>query len=211
MKVNNVSNNNCTSALKLDIGKLSCCINLIFAIVVLCLSIFVFHDKSIATYISIVVTSLIPFIIIWLSKRLGWYLPNYILVLICVHIICSVDLGSVFHFYDKINWWDLAVHGLFGFIGCSFIYYLSCHFINQKINFFMFFSFFLMTVGLAGLWEIWEFIVSTITKEDVMRVQESIEAGHSPLFDTITDMLITMVGILIFDTTLFYRKYIKKQ
>lgn len=193
------------------IGKASCFITFILAIVILCISAFVFHDRNILNYISIFLTALIPLILILLNKKFKWSLPNYIVVLICVHLICSIDLGTVLHFYDKIKWWDLAVHGLFGFIGSSLLYQLIRHFVSRKVTAILFLSIFLMTVGLAGLWEIWEFLVGTITNEDVMRVQESIEAGHSPLFDTMTDMLITMVGVLIFDGVFLFSQYIKKK
>ena len=67
-----------------------------------------------------------------------------------------------------------------------------------------------MTMGLAGLWEIWEFVAGSITGEDPQNILGSVAAGHSPVFDTMTDMIITMAGVGVFYVKMIILRIVKR-
>ncbi|HSS65287.1 MAG TPA: hypothetical protein VLS27_12705, partial [Gammaproteobacteria bacterium] len=66
-----------------------------------------------------------------LARRLQLTLPVEFTLLTCLILYASFALGEVRDFYERIWWWDLALHGLsaltMGIIGflCIYVFYMT--------------------------------------------------------------------------------------
>lgn len=138
-----------------------------------------------------------------LDEKFGLHLPPAVTALVCAHIIMAIDLGTALGFYDMLWWWDLLAHGLFGFLCSVVVLCLYMKFDARRPRTFELCIILFVTLGVAALWELYEFAAGGILGEDMQKVQESVNAGLSPLFDTMTDIAIAMVGTLIFYVTYF--------
>lgn len=125
--------------------------------------------------------------------------PLVLTGIITFHVFCCVVLGSTFNFYDLISWWDVYLHGFFGFVISFIAYYffVLCH--GRKTNEFLMSTYIIgFGMGTGALWEIFEYLGDTWFGLDSQRVQESIALGKSPVADTMEDLMITLVGIAAF-------------
>lgn len=165
--------------------------------------------KTIVTYLMIPGITVIPFILIFLNRKLKLGVPSALFPLICLHFIWSVHVGTAMGMYKVLPWWDLLVHGYFGLLGCAVVYYMFINFEGKKPGPINYISIFIIVVGLAGLWEIFEFTCDLIFHNDVQNVQSAIARGGNPMADTMTDILIAMLGALIFYAILLVRHIIE--
>ena len=140
--------------------------------------------------------------------------------LLLIHLVMALVLGSGMGYYDEFACWDMILHGYFGFVCSTFVFIILLNYGCEKINPILFFAIiFFVTMGVAGLWEIYEFIMDRLLNGDAQRVQESIAQGHTPVYDTMMDMIIAIAGIVGFyiavgiDKLYKYRgiKYIYKE
>lgn len=156
-----------------------------------------------------VLIPLVPFVFVIYKLITKEEMPLLLNVLFCIHIGLCVYGGTIFNLYDKIWFYDLILHGYFGFLYSLIIYYfLLRQNNNMSSHFSIFISVFTM-LGFAAVWECWEYLCDRITGGDSQKVIESINLGKSPLADTIEDILIAVVGGLIF-LILAYIDYHKK-
>lgn len=125
--------------------------------------------------------------------------PLVLSAIITIHTICSLVCGTMFDFYEKIKWWDLFLHGSFGFYACfvAYYFYILCNAKSSKP--FLYISYITgFSMGLAAMWEILEYSCDRILGTDLQRVGESIMYGKVPVADTMEDLIITLVGVLVF-------------
>lgn len=144
----------------------------------------------------------IPHIISAASDML---LPSAYKNAIVLFIFCAIYLGHLNFFYDKIWWWDLAVHlysgVIFGFSGLLVIYILNK---DKNINTYMTPAFialfmFLFAVGSGTVWEIYEFMMDAIFNIGMQR---------GSLTDTMTDIIADTAGALLVSAAGYsYEKY----
>ena len=134
-----------------------------------------------------------------IEKRLRVPLPVEFTLLTCIILFASFVLGEVRDFYERIWWWDLALHGmsamLMGFIGFLTVYvFHMTHRIEIKPFHIAAFTFgFAVTIG--TLWEIFEFLMDWYVGTNMQK---------SGLVDTMTDLIINAFGALIAATTGFF-------
>ena len=134
-----------------------------------------------------------------IEKRLRVPLPVEFTLLTCIILFASFVLGEVRDFYERIWWWDLALHGmsamLMGFIGFLAVYvFHMTHRIKIKPLHIAAFTFgFAVTIG--TLWEIFEFLMDWYVGTNMQK---------SGLVDTMTDLIINAFGALIAATTGFF-------
>ena len=134
-----------------------------------------------------------------IEKRLRVPLPVEFTLLTCIILFASFVLGEVRDFYERIWWWDLALHGmsamLMGFIGFLAVYvFHMTHRIEIKPFHIAAFTFgFAVTIG--TLWEIFEFLMDWYVGTNMQK---------SGLVDTMTDLIINAFGALIAATTGFF-------
>ncbi len=125
--------------------------------------------------------------------------------LLCSEIILGVCGGSILNLYSYIPIYDLLLHAYFGFVGSIFLYYILLK-TQKELNITLLLFIILMVLGLAAIWEMCEYTMDTVFSMDTQRVQEALEKGISPVKDTMGDMIITLVGIVIFYLSLYIDK-----
>ena len=110
----------------------------------------------------------------------------------CFFLFASFALGEVGDFYEKIWWWDLALHGLsaltIGIIGFLGIYVFH---MTRRIHVapgWIATITFAIAVSLGTIWEIYEF---------VMDWYFGLNMQKTGLVDTMTDLLINALGAAI--------------
>lgn len=156
-------------------------------------------EPKLLTYLQILVGPMILFIIQGLNMTKIIRIPTLLSYLLMLHFFLALILGSAFNFYDRISCWDMILHGYFGFLFSFFVLCILLNYEKERMNpVLLFVIIFFTTMGAAGLWEIWEFTMDSLTNGDTQRIQESIAQGHTPVWDTMMDMIIAIPGILVF-------------
>ena len=165
------------------------------------------EEITVRMYPQIIAAAFVPGILPLIGKVTKREFPIFPNVLISLHIVLASNLGSALGFYDRIEVWDLIMHGYFGFVFSVIIYILLLRWNGEALNKFGFYAIiFLSTLGAAALWEIWEFSCDTILGCDAQRVKEALENGTSPVADTMTDIIVAIAGIAVFFTVLYIDK-----
>lgn len=168
-------------------------------------------EKKASVYLAIAFIVLVPFAFLAIDKLGKFNFPFYLYALTCVHVVFAVDLGTTLGFYGKISWWDLFVHGYFGFLGCAVFYYLYLRFEKTPPKPIHYIVFLLLTVSIAGFWEMYEYVADLFLHNDMQAVQSALDKGLSPVADTITDMMIAIPGALLFELSLLLSRLFKKK
>lgn len=131
------------------------------------------------------------------SDRLAVQIPSEFQVLALVFVFSALFLGEVRSYYDRIWWWDIALHStsglLMGILGFLLVYVLNA---SQKIAFsmtprFVAFFAFMFAVAVGALWEIFEFSMDSVFGT---RMQKPMFEDPSGLTDTMWDMIVNTIG-----------------
>ena len=127
-----------------------------------------------------------------IERQLRVPLPVELTLITCVFLYASFALGEVRDFYEKIWWWDLALHGVaaltIGIIGFLAIYVF---YMTQRIKVaagWIATITFALAVSLGTIWEIFEFLMDWYFGLNMQK---------SGLVDTMTDLMINAVGAAI--------------
>jgi len=150
--------------------------------------------------------SLMPLIMPFLCFLIKRPLPIAYTIGVALFILLASFLGTGFDFYDTLGWWDLLMHGSFGYLCAivAFTFIILCGG-KQLKPFGVLILVFLCVMGVAALWEVFEYTMSFFGF-DPQRVQESIAAGKSPVADTMEDIIIAIAGAALFYVTLWIDK-----
>jgi uncharacterized membrane protein YjdF len=134
------------------------------------------------------------------SHRLRITFPAEFHLLAIVFIFASLFMGEVWQFYERLWWWDVALHAssglLFGIFGFLLVYALNedPHAdLHMRPGFVAFFAF-LFAVAAGGFWEIFEYSMDSFFG---MNMQKPMWNDPSGLTDTMWDMIVNTVGALI--------------
>ena len=65
---------------------------------------------------------------------------------------------------------------------------------------------FLSVMGSGALWEIFEYVTDALLGKDSQQVWASLDAGKNPVYDTMTDIIVTAVGFAFFCLILLFDK-----
>ena len=127
-----------------------------------------------------------------IERRLRLALPVEFTLVTCVILYASFALGEVRDFYEKIWWWDLAIHGLsglmMGIIGFLIIYvFYMTHRVKIAAGWIATITF-AMAVCIGTIWEIFEFLMDEFVGLNMQK---------SGLVDTMTDLMINATGAAI--------------
>jgi len=119
-------------------------------------------------------------------------LPVEFTLITCVFLYASFALGEARDFYERIWWWDLALHGVaaltIGIIGFLSIYVF---YMTQRVQIapgWIATITFALAVSLGTLWEIFEFL---------MDWNFGLNMQKSGLVDTMTDLMINATGAAV--------------
>lgn len=114
--------------------------------------------------------------------------------------IAALYLGEVQEFYQRLWWWDMALHGtaglLMGIIGFLMVYILNETDrvrLNMTSGFIAFFAF-LFAISIGTFWEIFEFSMDQLFQ---MNMQKPMFGDPSGLTDTMWDIIVNAAGALI--------------
>jgi len=155
------------------------------------------HWMHVALVIALMGASLAPVV---LHRLRAITIPSEIHVVIVLFVFASLFLGEIRDYYERIWWWDLALHSsaglLLGVFGFLVVYILNE---DEKVDLHMQPSFialfaFMFSVGCGGLWEIFEFSMDEIFG---LNMQKPMLGDPSGLTDTMWDMIVNMIGAAI--------------
>lgn len=125
--------------------------------------------------------------------------PAFVNILLCVHIFLSSALGSALDFYEIFPWWDLLMHGFFGFVCSVVVFCLLLAGGGRRLHPVLFFTVICaFTLGVAAVWEMIEYAYDTLFGGNAQRVQDWVPGGPSPVADTMEDMIVSIAGIVAF-------------
>jgi hypothetical protein len=127
-----------------------------------------------------------------IERQLRVPLPVELTLITCVFLYASFALGEVRDFYEKIWWWDLALHGVaaltIGIIGflAIYVFYMTRR-IKVAAGWVATITF-ALAVSLGTIWEIFEFLMDWYFGLNMQK---------SGLVDTMTDLMINAVGAAV--------------
>jgi hypothetical protein len=135
-----------------------------------------------------------------LRDRLPVKLPAEMLLVALVFIFAALFLGEMRSYYDRIWWWDIALHlssgfllGIFGFLLVYVLNESSNIGVYMRPRFVAFFAF-LFAVAVGALWEVFEFAMDRIFG---LRMQKPMLGDPSGLTDTMWDLIVDAFGALV--------------
>ncbi len=138
------------------------------------------------------VVLLLTFAPAMIERRMRLALPVEFTLITCVFLYASFALGEVRDFYEKVWWWDLALHGLsaltigiIGFLGI-YVFYMTNR-IRIDAGWIATITF-ALAVSVGTIWEIFEFLMDWFFEMNMQK---------SGLVDTMTDLLINTTGAAI--------------
>ena len=132
-------------------------------------------------------------------KHLPVNIPPEFLLLAMIFVFASLFLGEVRSFYERIWWWDIALHTtsglLLGILGFLLVYVLNE---NERVDVHMlprFVAFFAFTfaVAMGALWEIFEFSMDRLFGTNMQKPMAGDPFG---LTDTMWDLIVDTLGAL---------------
>ena len=130
--------------------------------------------------------SIVPLL---LAERLSLRLPMPFLLATTIFIFASIVLGEAFDFYERLWWWDLALHTSaavgFGMLGFLFVFMLfeGDRFAAPPAA--IAFITFCVAMMIGAMWEVFEF---TMDKLFGLNMQKS------GLDDTMGDLIVNAIG-----------------
>jgi uncharacterized membrane protein YjdF len=160
------------------------------------LSVLVARERWMHVFLVLAVMTVI-LIPVFFRRRLPVEVPSEIQVAAVLFIFATLFLGEVRDYYERIWWWDLALHGtagiLLGLIGFLVVYVLNeseLVEVHMKPAFVALFAFF-FSLALGTLWELFEFGMDEIFG---LTMQKPMAGDPSGLTDTMWDLIVDTIG-----------------
>lgn len=146
--------------------------------------------------LAIMLVSLLPYA---LSRHFRVHVPAEFQVLTVIFVFATLFLGEIRSYYERIWWWDMALHASSGLLlaiaGFLLVYVLNGNArvdLHLRPRFVALFAFlFAVTVGV--LWEIFEFAMDQLFG---MQMQKPMLGDPSGLTDTMWDLIVDALGAL---------------
>jgi hypothetical protein len=126
---------------------------------------------------------------LFLARRFEITLPVPFVVAITVFLVASVFMGEAFDFYERVWWWDIALHGSsaigFGLVGFLFVLMMFEGDRYAAPSWAICFLAFTLAVAVGTLWEIFEYAMDNAFGLNMQK---------SGLDDTMGDLIVDVVG-----------------
>ncbi|MDE6411506.1 MAG: DUF2238 domain-containing protein [Clostridia bacterium] len=142
-------------------------------------------------------------------------------IAVAAFAVCGLDFASVLDFYKYVPYYDKFLHTAFGIVGSFGAMIVLLYGKGERMKPWCFFLVIMLCVlGLAAFWEIFEYVIHAITGADMQHwtpdlgsvgnqtVNEFFES-YNPLWDTIWDMIVAAIGVLLFYGIIFIDKLCK--
>ena len=124
-----------------------------------------------------------------LANRLDITLPIPFVASVTLFVVASIFLGEAFDFYERVWWWDLALHGSsaigFGLVGFIFVLMMFEGDRFAAPPWAMCLMAFGLAVTVGASWEIFEFL---------MDQWFGLNMQKSGLTDTMEDLIVDVIG-----------------
>lgn len=119
-----------------------------------------------------------------------------------VFVFLASFLGSIWGFYGRIWWYDLATHTVSGYLLGFLGLFLVCRFADAKALHpaFVLFVCLSFAVACAGIWEIFEFVTDLLFDGTAQgSLQETVDGEMiRALNDTMEDIICGTIGAIVF-------------
>ena len=132
-----------------------------------------------------------------LRRRLSVQIPSEIQLLATAFIFATLFLGEVRDYYERIWWWDAALHTtaglLLGLLGFIIVYALNASRnvrLEMRPGFVALFAF-VFACAIGNLWEIFEFAMDELFG---LTMQKPTSEDPSGLADTMWDLIVNFAG-----------------
>lgn len=135
-----------------------------------------------------------------LGRRFRVQIPPEFQVLAVVFVFAALFLGEMQSYYERLWWWDVALHTssglLFGILGFLLVYVLNGNEhadLHMRPRFVALFAF-TFAVSVGTMWEIFEFAMDQIVGTNM---QKPMLGDPSGLTDTMWDMIVNAIGAFV--------------
>ncbi|MBR2405725.1 MAG: hypothetical protein IKB04_01555 [Clostridia bacterium] len=149
-------------------------------------------------FLQVTACALIPTVLLLLERITARSLSMAMFAAVALHVVLASFCGSALGFYYHIPWWDLFLHGLFGVLAAAMLAELLSRHEAVLGRSVLLLVIFLSVMGLAALWEVFEYVSDLVVGGDAQRVAQALASGGSPVGDTMTDIIITAVGVAVY-------------
>lgn len=134
----------------------------------------------------------LTFLPVLFVSRFQIHLPARFVAAISIFVFATMFLGEVFDFYERIWWWDIALHGSsaigFGILGFLFVFMLFEGDRYAAPAAALGVLAFCVAITIGALWEIFEFAMDQLFGMNMQK---------SGLDDTMWDMIVNAIGASI--------------
>lgn len=124
-----------------------------------------------------------------LADRIGITLPLPFVAAVTLFVVASIFMGEAFDFYERVWWWDIALHGSsaigFGLVGFVFVLMMFEGDRFAAPPWAMCLMAFGLAVTVGACWEIFEFL---------MDQWFGLNMQKSGLQDTMEDLIVDVIG-----------------
>lgn len=147
----------------------------------------------------------LPFIIAHIASKKNIVLPSSFKLISLLFILLAQYFGEIQRFYTIFPWWDLFLHGIFGFYAVIIGFHITQGIIEKKkevtkkrFTIFTVISAFCFSITLGTFWEIFEFLGDYFFNTDMT---------SGSLEDTATDLIIKVSLALVSSIICYYRQF----
>ena len=156
-------------------------------------------DEGPAVVVGNMILWLVPFVLVPLLQR---WIGDSLWLLFVIFAFFASFLGTFMRFYENIWWYDLAMHGIFGYIGCLIGLFFTCKLtdVTSLRPLLVILICFAVSLMFAALWEVFEFVSDMLLGNNAQGdpVQAITGEMFIPVNDTMEDIICNLVGAVVF-------------
>ena len=158
-----------------------------------------YHQHWITAFLILVIMLLTVSLAV-VGRRFGVNIPAEFQLLAMLFVFATLFLGEIRDYYQRIWWWDIALHTgsglLLGIVGFLLVYVLNQ---SRRIDIYLRPGFvalfaFMFAVTVGALWEIFEFAMDMLFG---LNMQKPMAGDPSGLTDTMWDLIVDAGGALV--------------
>lgn len=162
------------------------------------LVVLLFESQWLNAFLVLMILSLIVAPLV-LGEHLPVSIPAELQIVALAFIFSALFLGEIRDYYERIWWWDMALHAssglLLGIVGFLMVYVLNASRnidLQMRPRFVALFAF-LFAMATGALWEIFEFSMDGLFGTTM---QKPMLGDDSGLTDTMWDLIVDAIGAL---------------